>query len=43
MGENRTLLTIDDEEPMRRSIRGFFEDSGFEVLEAGDGREGLMV
>lgn len=43
MRENCTLLTIDDEEPLRRSIRGFFEDSGFEVLEAGDGQEGLAI
>ncbi|MGA2400480.1 MAG: response regulator, partial [Syntrophobacteraceae bacterium] len=43
MSENPTLLTIDDEEPVRRSIRGFFEDAGFEVWEAGDGREGLAL
>lgn len=43
MEEHLTLLTIDDEEPIRRSIRGFFEDSGFEVWEAGDGQEGLAI
>ncbi len=43
MKEAITLLTIDDEEPVRRSIRGFFEDSGFRVLEAGDGLTGLAV
>jgi len=43
MSENPTLLTIDDEEPFRRSIRGFFEDSGFEVWEAANGQEGLAI
>src|SRR5512136_666301 len=43
MSESPTLLTIDDDEPVRRSIRGYFEDAGFEVLEAGDGREGLAL
>ncbi|HBD07849.1 MAG TPA: hypothetical protein DCZ69_06265 [Syntrophobacteraceae bacterium] len=43
MVEVPTLLTIDDEEAVRRSIRVFFEDSGFEVQEAGDGRTGLEI
>ena len=43
MEEHCTLLTIDDEEPFRRSIRGFFEDAGFEVWEARDGQEGLAI
>ncbi len=43
MKEPCTLLTIDDEEAFRRSIRGYFEDSGFEVLEARDGQEGLAI
>lgn len=38
-----TLLTIDDEEPIRRGIRGFFEDAGARVLEAPDGSTGLKV
>ncbi len=37
------LLTIDDEEPIRRSVRVYFEDSGFEVQEAGDGQTGLAI
>ncbi|MHC1741794.1 MAG: response regulator [Syntrophobacteraceae bacterium] len=41
MNEGCTLLTIDDEEAIRRSIRVFFEDSGFRVLEAPDGSAGL--
>jgi putative two-component system response regulator len=36
-------LTIDDEETIRRSIRVFFEDSGFEVLEAADGQTGVAL
>ncbi|MHC1743627.1 MAG: response regulator [Syntrophobacteraceae bacterium] len=43
MTERITLLTIDDDEPIRRSIRVFFEDSGFRVLEAGDGLTGLAI
>lgn len=36
-----SLLTIDDDERLRRSIRAYFEDSGVEVFEASDGLEGL--
>ncbi|MHC1729639.1 MAG: response regulator [Syntrophobacteraceae bacterium] len=43
MSEKPIILAIDDEETIRRSIRGFFEDSGFEVWEAGNGREGLEL
>ncbi len=43
MSEYPTLLTIDGDEPFRRSIRGFFEDLGFEVWEAANGQEGLAV
>ncbi len=35
------ILTIDDEDASRRSIRSFLEDRHFEVFEARDGREGL--
>ena len=35
------LLTIDDEESVRSSLAAFFEDCGFTVLQACDGREGL--
>jgi diguanylate cyclase (GGDEF)-like protein/PAS domain S-box-containing protein len=38
-----TLLTIDDEESIRSSLAAFFEDCGFTVIEAGDGREGLEI
>ncbi|MBW1783996.1 MAG: response regulator [Deltaproteobacteria bacterium] len=43
MRDHLTLLTIEDEEFVRRSIRAFFEDSGFHVLEAGDGDSGLSL
>ncbi len=39
----KKILTIDDEESLRRSIKLFFEDSDFIVFEAGDGKEGVRV
>ncbi|HKK91086.1 MAG TPA: response regulator [Desulfobacteraceae bacterium] len=36
-----TLLTIDDEPYIRKSIRLFFEDYGFSILEADNGRTGI--
>ncbi len=41
MNEPTRLLTIDDEEPIRRALRAFFEDMGFVVSEAPDGASGL--
>jgi diguanylate cyclase (GGDEF)-like protein/PAS domain S-box-containing protein len=38
-----TILTIDDEEVIRRSFQAYLEDSGFRVLQAGNGRVGLEV
>ncbi|MDD4928255.1 MAG: response regulator [Gallionella sp.] len=38
-----SLLTIDDDERLRRSIRIFFEDSGVVVFEAADGMSGLEM
>ena len=38
-----TLLTVDDESYIRQSIRAFFEDFGFTVFEAENGREGIEV
>lgn len=38
-----SLLTIDDDERLRRSIRIFFEDSGVVVFEASDGLSGLEM
>ena len=40
---NLVLLTIDDEESVRSSVAAFFEDCGFTVLQACDGREGIEI
>ena len=37
------ILAIDDEPIIRDSIASYLEDSGFKVLQAGDGREGLAL
>ncbi len=37
------ILTIDDEENIRTSFRLYLEDFDYEVLEAGNGREGLEI
>jgi len=37
------VLAIDDEPLVRESIVAFLEDSGFDVLEADNGREGLRI
>ncbi|NTV48743.1 MAG: EAL domain-containing protein [Geobacteraceae bacterium] len=41
--DNPVLLTIDDEESVRSSVAAFFEDCGFTVLQACDGREGINI
>lgn len=38
-----TVLVVDDDAPLRRTIVAFLEDSGYRVVQAGDGREGLEV
>jgi len=38
-----TILTIDDEDVIRRSFQAYLEDSGFQVLQAQNGRIGLEV
>ncbi len=38
-----SVLTIDDEKPVRESIRHFLEDCGYDVLEAADGKSGLEI
>ncbi len=40
---NKKLLTIDDEEALRRSINIFFEDLGCIVFEADNGRAGVEL
>jgi diguanylate cyclase (GGDEF)-like protein/PAS domain S-box-containing protein len=38
-----TVLTIDDEDVIRRSFQAYLEDSGFRVLQANNGRVGIEV
>ncbi|MFO0707743.1 MAG: response regulator [Nitrospira sp.] len=38
-----TILVIDDEESIRHLLREVLEKSGYRVLEASDGREGLSA
>ncbi|MFH1155402.1 MAG: response regulator [Pseudomonadota bacterium] len=38
---SKTLLIIDDEPSLRRSVRSFFEDFNFQVLEAPAGKAGI--
>jgi len=37
------ILTIDDEEAIRKSFKNYFEDLGYEVIEAVNGKEGLEL
>ena len=37
------LLVMDDDAAVRESIAAYLEDSGFAVLQAKDGREGLEI
>ena len=37
----RTVLVIDDEEPIRRFLRAALETNGFKVIEAASGEEGI--
>jgi signal transduction histidine kinase/DNA-binding response OmpR family regulator len=41
--KKNTLLTIDNDSIVRQSVRAYFEDRGFDVLEANNGAEGLAV
>ncbi|MCX4029036.1 response regulator [Endozoicomonas sp. SM1973] len=41
--ESNTLLVIDDETTVRESVVAYLEDSGFTILEAGNGAHGLEV
>ena len=40
---NGTVLIIDDEDGVRRSLRGLLEDEGYYVADAPSGEEGLQV
>jgi two-component system, OmpR family, response regulator len=37
------ILVVDDEESIRRSLRAYLEDEGFEVVATGTGEEGLKA
>ena len=41
MISNANILIIDDEDDIRFSLRGIFEDEGWQVAEAADGTDGL--
>ena len=41
MSECAKVLVIDDEAAVRQSIAAYLEDSGFETVQAGDGRAGV--
>ena len=38
---NKTILTVDDDEFVREILAAYLEDSGFSVLQADNGRTGL--
>lgn len=38
-----TILVVDDDEAIRKSFAYFFEDCGYQILEACNGREGLDI
>ncbi|MFO7976166.1 MAG: response regulator, partial [Candidatus Hydrogenedentota bacterium] len=40
---NAKILTIDDEPMVRRTLALYLRKCGFQVCEAGDGREGMAV
>lgn len=39
---NRRILLVDDDEGVRDSVSRILSDAGYEVLEACDGKEGMM-
>jgi two-component system nitrogen regulation response regulator NtrX len=39
----KTVLIVDDEEGIRESLKGIFEDEGYEVLTAASGEEALVT
>jgi two-component system, cell cycle sensor histidine kinase and response regulator CckA len=42
-GGARTVLVVEDEEPVRKLVRKILEEDGYQVLEAVDGGEALMT
>jgi len=43
MAQKKMILIIDDEAPIRESLKAFFEDEGYLVLTAEDGDRGLDI
>lgn len=43
MAQKKMILIIDDETPIRESLKAFFEDEGYLVLAAEDGDRGLDI
>lgn len=43
MPEGKLILVIDDEAALRRGLRAYFEDAGYVIIEAGNGRDGLAA
>ena len=43
MSQPKTILMIEDEPDLRRSVSAYLEDSGYVVLQAGDGRAGVEL
>jgi two-component system cell cycle sensor histidine kinase/response regulator CckA len=43
LGGNETILVVEDEEAIRRTIKRALEGQGYEVILAGDGEEALEV
>ena len=43
MNNPKTLLVIEDDPRFRRTLAAFLEDSGYRVLVAADGQEGLRL
>ena len=38
-----TILVVDDEKEIRKLITIYLKNEGYEVLQAGDGEEGLRI
>ncbi len=43
MAVNKLILTIEDDPTIRANIVAYLEDSGYQMLEAGDGQQGLEL
>jgi CheY-like chemotaxis protein len=39
----RRILLVEDEASFRRSVAAYLEDSGYQIFEAGNSEEGLML